>query len=119
MTTIKAKTIPLKYVDGVDEIVQRATVRVETFLGEWPFDDEAGIDWLEYSTTKDTPDETIAARIKSELVDIDGVNKVTVTVPSPQTYEVELTVAERIDDGGTVGVVVDATRTQPTTRVKL
>lgn len=123
MTTLKRTdgqtVVPLTYRGGIEEVAQRVVARVNTFLGEWPLDETAGIDWEGYSSTKEGDDEAVAGALKTEIQSANGVVKANISVTGSQTFEAEIFVAETIEDGGTIGVEITDKPPQPATRVKL
>jgi len=62
---------------GGDEIVaQRIELRVSQFLGEWILDEATGLPWLEWLARKPAPVGEMSARLRAEIADTPGVERV-------------------------------------------
>ena len=65
---------PTVWIDGPEAIVQKAIVRLRTFLGEWVLDRSKGIDWIGFHGKITTQRlEVIRGAIVAEMADLEGV----------------------------------------------
>jgi hypothetical protein len=61
------------FVEGADEVAQRMTQRLRTFLGEWFLNQEIGVPYLQ-EVMKKNPNNTIVESVfKREIMDTPGV----------------------------------------------
>ena len=63
-------------VTGPALTVQRAQIRLRTWLGEWILDRTVGLPFFDWLRASPAPVDTIAARLRLELADIPGVLRV-------------------------------------------
>jgi hypothetical protein len=118
MTDITPQGSQFALIEGIDEVIQKATIRLETFRGEWPFDNQVGLNWIEWATSKDIPDPVIAGQIKNELLEVEGVTDVSVAIENPQTFVATIQVDPSIEEGNIKGVELEASPGDPITRVR-
>jgi hypothetical protein len=65
-----------EHTSGLQEILQKITIRLRTKRGEWPLDDSVGVPYLEWLREKRPPLEDVEAVFRAEIVAIDGVEAV-------------------------------------------
>jgi len=58
-------------------IPQRVAVRLRLAEGEWPFDETAGLPWIDWLTDAQTEARDVAPVIRSEIARTEGVEEVT------------------------------------------
>lgn len=127
MTTLKlddngSLVFPLQLVTGAQEVIQRVEVRLRTFAGEWILDETVGVPWLEWSSTKEPPDDEIAAVVVREIEDIEGVASALVRPvdnddPKTVALEGEIELDPNVQDGATVGIELGVAPGDPSARI--
>ena len=65
-----------KHISGVDLIVQRMTIRLQRFLGEWILDTSVGIPYLDFIQTRPVDVAGFGAVIRTEIETTPGVLRV-------------------------------------------
>jgi len=78
-------------VDGIDEVVQACGVAYDTRLGEWAYDTEAGVAFLEIIRRPGATDQEIIAELRRVGSRIPGVDEVREVVLTRESTTRELT----------------------------
>lgn len=68
--------IPTREVTGIEEAAQKVRVRLNTWRGEWLFDVDEGIDYLDYFQQKQIDTEQIRRDVREEILAVDGVRRI-------------------------------------------
>lgn len=63
----------LTFVIGADEVAQRVTQRLRTFLGEWFLDLDIGVPYYQEILVKNPSSTIIEGRLKAEIIGTPGV----------------------------------------------
>jgi hypothetical protein len=66
-----------RYVDGLEEVIQRVQIRFRTFAGEWVLDSRVGIPYIAWNGIKGVPFDVISDRLRLELETTPGIIAVT------------------------------------------
>ncbi len=69
--------------DGLEEMVQRVAIAYKTHLGEWDFDINRGLPWLEEILVKSPDLDQVKSRVTAYTLTIEGitgVNSIDVTL---------------------------------------
>lgn len=96
-----------RMVSGKSITGQRISCRLQTHVGDWPLDKDAGIDWVSLLGQKPSDIEGLAAILALEVLSVPGVIAVedlTSTETSPG--EVQITMTAVTEQNETVPVVV-------------
>jgi len=81
------------HTSGNAEVVQKISIRLNTFRGEWILDDSEGLPFLEWLQTKDPPEADIENRIRAEINAVEGVETIReldVDIPSADPFVIEV-----------------------------
>lgn len=89
-----------RFATPIELILQRARIRLETFLGEWLLDQSKGLPYLEWRRVKQPPLDEVLNLVRREIEDIPGVLRTEQPLIEivNETVRVELTIAVPDDD---------------------
>lgn len=66
---------PPRVIQGLDQLQQRLTIKLQTFVGEWPLDTAAGLPILDWVSGPTRPSvETVGAILRQAILATDGVD---------------------------------------------
>lgn len=98
------------YVDGIEYILQRVRIRLNTHLGEWILDTRAGMPWRRWLDTKPAPVDQVRDFVRREIESTPGVIRVSGLEADMDGREVKVSgdiITERDGEAVQVGVDVD------------
>lgn len=106
------------YVEGVDYILQRVQIRLNTHLGEWILDTRQGLPWRRWLNTKPAPVDQVRDFVRREIEKTAGVTRVVDLTAEADNRAIKVSGDIITDSGVTVsGVDVDVDVKSGTARV--
>jgi len=103
-----------RWIDGPEKVVQSIQIRLGRFRGEWFLDPTSGLQWMEWLGTRNVSVSEIVARVSSEILRVEGVDRIQSIVPVKDTsgsvtINVEIVLNPEITDQPVLGVSVQGT----------
>lgn len=96
-----------RHITGIDLILQRVRIRLETGLGEWRLDTRRGLDYQGWTQMKPPPTNLVSGLIRSEVANTPGVIRVTSWEAEYDATTRTITITGSVDtEYGEVTVVV-------------
>jgi hypothetical protein len=83
--------------DGVNEIIQKILIRLQTFEGEWMLDQTAGLPWLRWLETKSPPTVEIENAVLEEIQAVEGVEAVELNTVTFDRDDAELALEATVE----------------------